>query len=212
MTREPAGTPVVEIEALSRSFRHRGEVLTAVNLKAEAGDKIAVTGPNGSGKTTLLRCIAGSVKPSGGTIRVCGHPAGTLEAKTRLGVSLSQERSFFLRLTGRRNLEYFAQLRRRTAASAKREVTQIVDELEIGDIVRQRVDRCSTGMIQQLTFARALLGAPDLLLLDEPTRSLDTQAAERLWRALDNRPESAVLIATHRVEDEKRCNGYFTLG
>jgi ABC-type multidrug transport system ATPase subunit len=209
---QPREMAVVEIDALSRSFRHRGVVLEAISLKAEAGDKIAVTGPNGSGKTTLLRCIAGSVKPTSGSIRVCGHPAGTLEAKNRLGVSLSQERSFFLRLTGRRNLEYFAQLRRRPSASSKKEVGDLVDELEIGDIVRQRVDRCSTGMIQQLTFARALLGRPELLLLDEPTRSLDTQAAERLWGALDRRSETAVLIATHRVEDEGRCNGQFALG
>jgi ABC-type multidrug transport system ATPase subunit len=74
------------------------------------------------------------------------------------------------------------------------------------------MDRCSTGMLQQVSFARALLGNPRLLLLDEPTRSLDLDAVERLWTALDRRPETAVLIATHRPDDLDRCTSRLDVG
>ena len=80
------------------------------------------------------------------------------------------------------------------------------EELELGPILAQRVDRCSTGMIQQLAFARALVGEPVLLVLDEPTRSLDDEAVERLWGAIERRPLAALLIATHNHEDIERCD------
>ncbi len=79
-------------------------------------------------------------------------------------------------------------------------------ELELQAILDKRVDRCSTGMIQQLSLARALIGDPAVLLLDEPTRSLDTAAVDRLWQALHARPEAAVLIATHRDDDVTRSD------
>jgi ABC-type lipoprotein export system ATPase subunit len=84
-------------------------------------------------------------------------------------------------------------------------VDALEQELELGDILAKRVDRCSTGMVQQLAFARALLGVPRILLLDEPTRSLDTEATARLWRAIEARPHLAVIIATHRDDDVARC-------
>ena len=197
---------------MHRSFGHR-EVLSDFNLVAQAGTRVALTGPNGSGKSTLLRCISGSVRPSRGQISIEGHPAGTVQAKNRIGVSLSQERSFYMRLTGLQNLLYWARLRRLpTGMSPRDHVTEVIKELEMTDIAAKRVDRCSTGMVQQLTFARALLGDPPLLLLDEPTRSLDKEAVGRLWAALDRRPAAAVLLATHRAEDIERCDSVFELG
>ena len=85
-------------------------------------------------------------------------------------------------------------------------VAAIEEELELSAILAQRVDRCSTGMVQQLAFARALIGDPAVLLLDEPTRSLDTEAFERLWAAIDIRPNLTLVIATHREDDIQRCH------
>jgi ABC-type multidrug transport system ATPase subunit len=85
-------------------------------------------------------------------------------------------------------------------------VAELEEELEIGAFARQRVNRCSSGMIQQLALARSLLGSPALLVLDEPTRSLDDEAVTRLWAALDRRPRLAVLIATHRLDDVDHCD------
>jgi ABC-type multidrug transport system ATPase subunit len=128
-----------------------------------------------------------------------------------VGVSLSQERAFYLRLSGRENLLFFARLRWRSRAAAARQVDELVEELELGDIASRRTDRCSTGMLQQLSFARSLLGSPDLLLLDEPTRSLDEGAIARLWGAIERRPEVALMIATHHADDAERCGSQLDL-
>jgi ABC-type multidrug transport system ATPase subunit len=194
---------MLEAQGLRRDFRHRC-VLGPLDFSAPAGSRIAITGPNGAGKSTLLRCVVGTVAPTAGTVVVGGHDAGTRSARRLIGVSLSQERSFYLRLTGLQNLLTFARLRA-PLADARQAVAAVVAELELHEIAARRVDRCSTGMVQQLALARALLGDPPLLLLDEPTRSLDDAAVERMWRAVDARPQSTLLIATHRHEDIDRC-------
>jgi ABC-type multidrug transport system ATPase subunit len=195
---------ILTIERLCRNFGAR-EVVRSLDLMVGAGERVALCGPNGSGKTTVLRCIAGTLTPTSGRIRIKEHGAGTLQARRLIGVSLSQERSFYLRLTGRQNLSFFARVRGYGAREATRLVARLGDELEIQAILAERVDRCSTGMIQQLAFARALLGDPALLLLDEPTRSLDRDALGRFWACLDRRPATGLLIATHNEEDVERC-------
>lgn len=196
---------------LTRRFGNR-EVLHDLEVGAQPATRIALRGPNGSGKTTLLRCILGTLTPDSGTVTVGGHPAGSVEARRITGASLSQERSFYLRLTGRENLLLFARLRGLGKNEAQAQVDALTDELEIRDIAAQRADRCSSGQLQQLSFARALLDAPKAILLDEPTRSLDSDARDRMWAALGRRPEAAVIIATHLDEDVARCTGVFDLG
>jgi ABC-2 type transport system ATP-binding protein len=205
-----AGEQLLRVEGLSREFRGH-EVLAGLDLGLEPGERLAVTGANGSGKTTLLRCIAGSLTPTSGEIVVGRHAAGTREARALTGVSLAQERSFYLRLTGRANLRFLSRLRIASRRAAYAQVDALEEELALRDIGAERCDRCSTGMMQQLAFARALLGDPHLLLLDEPTRSLDEAATERLWGALDRRPQLSVLIATHREDDIRRCHSQLEL-
>jgi ABC-2 type transport system ATP-binding protein len=202
---------VLEVTGLDRRFGER-EVLRGLHLRLEPGERLAVTGANGSGKTTLLRCVSGTLMPSAGRVDVCGHPAGSVAARRRIGVSLSQERSFYLRLSGRNNLLFFARLRHRRERQARIATERLIEELELEMIAAERVDRCSTGMVQQLALARALLGSPALLVLDEPTRSLDPGAVERLWGAVDRRPELTLLIATHRSDDVERCTERLDLG
>jgi ABC-type multidrug transport system ATPase subunit len=208
--RDGGSAPVLTIEGLWRRFGTR-DVVRSLDLAVGPGERVALCGPNGSGKTTVIRCISGTLTPTSGRIWIGGHEAGTLEARQLIGVSLSQERSFYLRLSGRENLAFFARVRGYAARQAARLVAGLEEELELGDILAERVDRCSTGMVQQLAFARALLGDPGLLLLDEPTRSLDRDAFARLWAAVDRRPRTALLIATHNEEDVDRCHQRVTL-
>ena len=199
-----SGDSVVSARGLTRRFGER-EVIRDFDLEIGRGERIALLGPNGSGKTTIIRCIAGTLKPSAGDVRVLGHAAGSLAARRRIGVSLSQERSFYFRLSGRENLLFFARVRGNRRDRAAQLVRAVEEELELGELLDRRVDQYSTGMFQQLAFARSLLGEPPLLLLDEPTRSLDVDAVRRLWAAVDRRPSLALLIATHREEDAERC-------
>jgi ABC-type multidrug transport system ATPase subunit len=201
---------ILTIRGLSRSFGSR-HVVRALDLSVEAGERVALRGPNGSGKTTVLRCAAGTLTPTSGEVRIAGWPAGTRPASRLVGASLSQERSFYLRLTGWSNLLFFARLRHESRQKAAAQVRTLEEELEISDITARRLDTCSTGMLQQVGFARALLGDPALLLLDEPTRSLDSEAIGRLWAALDRRRHIAVLTASHREDDIARCDSHVDL-
>jgi ABC-2 type transport system ATP-binding protein len=200
-----AGTAsVLAVEGLVRSFGGR-DVVRLLDLRLEPGERVAFWGPNGSGKSTVLRCIAGTLLPTSGEVCVCGHEAGSLEARALIGASLSQERSFDMRLTGHANLLFFARLRFGSEREAALKVAAVEDELELQALAAERINRASSGMIQQVALARALLGNPALVLLDEPTRSLDADARERLWQALERRTRTCVVMATHLDEDVKRC-------
>ena len=202
---------MITIAGLTRRFGGM-TVLDGLSLSVSRGERVALLGPNGSGKSTLLRCVLGTVTPTAGTVTVDGHPAGTFPARSSIGVSLAQERSFYLRLSGRENLILFARLRGLSRRAASLRADEITAELELADVAARRADRCSTGQLQQLAFARALLGSPPVLLLDEPTRSLDHAARERLWAALDRRRSSAVLFASHLDEDVEACDRVVRLG
>jgi ABC-type multidrug transport system ATPase subunit len=186
-------------------------VLDAISLEVRAGEHVGLVGPNGAGKTTLLRILAGTVLPDAGRALIGGHTAGTLDARRRTGVGFSFEGSFFEALTAAQNLQLFARLRlgRREAQHA---VRAVVEELELGWFAQREVAGFSAGMRGQLALARALLGEPDVLLLDEPTRSLDAGATERLWQAVERRSHVAVLLASHRREDLDRCSRSLVLG
>ena len=105
-----SGEEVLRIDGLGRSFGSR-TIVGSLDLAIGRGERVALRGPNGSGKSTVLRCIAGTLAPSSGCVSIAGHEAGSQEARRRVGVSLAQERSFYLRLTGRDNLIFYARLR-----------------------------------------------------------------------------------------------------
>lgn len=201
---------ILTIRGLSRSFG-RQEIVRDLDLTVARGERVALRGPNGAGKTTILRCITGALVPTAGDVRIGGHAAGSQDARRLVGASLSQERSFYLRLTGSENLLFFAQLRHRRSADALAQVRALEEELEIEQIAAKRMDSCSTGMLQQVALARALLGNPQLFVLDEPTRSLDEGAKKRLWAAFDRRPDTAVVIATHLADDLDHCGRHVDL-
>lgn len=214
---EPSGAadrgpqaPILELERLNRRFGAK-HVVESLSVSVKRGERVALWGENGSGKTTVLRCVAGTLTPTGGSISIAGFAAGSRQARQLLGTSLGQERSFYLRLSGHANLLFFARMRHRTEREAARAVESLEDELELSAIAAERGDRCSAGMLQQLALARALLGDPPLLLLDEPTRSLDRSAVGRLWGALDRRPGTALVIATHNPEDIEHCEARIDL-
>jgi len=128
---------MIAVEQLTRTFG-RLTVLDGLSLAIEPGERVALYGPNGSGKTTLLRCVLGTVTPTTGTVTVGGHSAGTFAARSLIGVSLAQERSFYLRLSGRENLILFARLRGLSRRAAASRVSELVHELELVEVAGKR--------------------------------------------------------------------------
>jgi ABC-2 type transport system ATP-binding protein len=178
------------------------QALTDVDLEVEWGEVVALVGPNGAGKTTLIRVLSTIVLPDSGRVEVAGHDVVRDGAGVRraVGLDLGGERAWYWRLTGRQNLEFFAALGGAKRSDAKRVATTLLHELGLGDVGDRRVGRFSTGMRARLSLARALLGSPRVLLLDEPTASIDPVSAagfrDRL-RALARERSLGVLVSTH---------------
>ena len=213
------GAPVLSVDGVAKTYRPPPRLLrplmrtavdepvpalTDVTFSVAPGEIVGLLGPNGAGKTSLIRIIATLLTPSAGRVTVCGHDIATEDREVRqsIGLVLSDDRGLYWRLDGRRNLEFFGVM----AGLAPHEATARADEL-LADAglaeVDKRVFGYSNGMRARLSLARALLGEPQFLLLDEPTRGLDPLAARRVGEQLRATATTGtgVLLSSHRLED-----------
>jgi len=193
-------TPIVEINNLS--FAYNGEiVLEDVNLEIRPQDFIAMIGPNGGGKTTLLKLILGLLKPDKGSIRVTGQPAR--KASASIGYvpqDVHINRSFPITaldvvLMGRLDPQ-----KRwvRKSASNRHEAIAALEKLEMGALAEKRIGDLSGGQRQRVFIARALVTRPRLLLLDEPTASIDTRGQTEFFRLLKElNKDTTILVVSH---------------
>ncbi len=209
----------VEFESVSKVYRHHpalfnwvgrersGETwaLEEVSLTAAPGEVMVLLGANGSGKTTLLKLICSTLLPDAGRVLVQGEDTRRNSGQIRraVGFAVASERSFYPRLTARENLDLFAALdevpRGRRAARVEWAL-EVAGLSEAGDTLLMTF---SSGMFQRLGIARALLKQPSVLLLDEPTRSLDPVAAARIWQLVRDAAaqNSTVILATHQLDE-----------
>jgi ABC-2 type transport system ATP-binding protein len=181
-----------------------------VSLTVRRGELLGLLGPNGAGKTTLLKAIATLLLPERGRIVIDGVDvrANPLLAKRKIGFCISEERSFYYRLSARANLEFFARLHGLRGTALRRRVEETAARVDLGDVLDRRFSQFSSGMRQRLTVARALLGDPPVLLLDEPTRAVDPVHAEALRRfvreELIERLGKTVILATNLLDEAWR--------
>ncbi len=199
----------VETHNLTKVFKKRrnsGTVaVEGVNLTVQAGSVLAILGPNGAGKTTLLRILAGLALPSAGDAKIFGLDVaqGEARAKGLVGLSLGDDRSLYWRLSGRRNLDFFAALHGLSRHEARQRIDEVSNVLEIP--LDQTVQASSSGIRQRILIARALLHDPAVLLLDEPTKSLDPDSALGLRgfikETLADGLGKTVVIATHNLAE-----------
>ena len=197
-------TTSVELSGVTKRFR--GAVaLQDVALRLEPG-VTGLLGPNGAGKTTLLRIVATALGQDGGAVRVLGRDpadaAQRLEIRRRLGY-LPQESGVYSGFTAFAFVDYVAVLKEMTDRRARHgEVRRVLDAVGLGDRAHQRIRSLSGGMRRRVGLAQALLGAPELLVLDEPTVGLDPEQRLRFREVLAGlAPETAVLLSTHLTED-----------
>lgn len=189
---------------ISKSFRGR-LVLDDLDLHAPPGEVTILAGPNGAGKTTLLRIFATVLHPDRGTATVDGcdvvRNGGAVRA--RVGVALVNERSLFWRVSGRENLRLFAATSGVRRRARERRIREVLDALDIDEIADRRVADLSAGQRQRLILARAAIGRPSALLLDEPLRGLDAQGVSSVLTFARRQAEGGhtVLVVAPLVQD-----------
>jgi ABC-2 type transport system ATP-binding protein len=160
--------------------------LRGISFEVMPGDVLAIVGANGAGKSTLLRILTTLLIPTRGCARVCGFDVARDPAKVRLqiGYHTGGDACFYSRLSARENLLLFAGLNNLSDADASTRIAELTDPFGLGDLLDRQVRTLSTGNIHRLGLARAMLHRPSVLLLDEPTRSLDPLAAADFRRFL----------------------------
>jgi ABC-type multidrug transport system ATPase subunit len=189
--------PAVTLEGISKIFG-RFAALHDLTVTLPAGRLYALLGENGAGKTTLLRIVAGLSRPSRGTLRVLGNQDPRM-AGPRVGF-MAHATLLYDELTARENLEYFIGL---YAGRPVARVEDLLDAVGLSHVdVNRRVGQFSQGMKQRLALARAMLSAPDLLLLDEPFSNVDAKSVATMTALLARfRDGGATLIViTHQVD------------
>ena len=165
-----------------------------MSFSAHRGERIAIIGPNGAGKTTLLQILAGSLKPSGGSVSLEEGEIGWVP----------QQPALYSKLSVAENLRLFARLEKVPDVEAT--VDRMLDQTGLRDRARDETGSLSGGNRQRVNIAIGLLSEPSVLLLDEPTSSLDPRQRERLWAFVNGLAEAgtAVVYATHNVAEAER--------
>ncbi len=183
-----------------------------VSLAVREGEVFGLLGPNGAGKTTLIKLLCTLILPSSGSALVNGFSLQQEnQLKQSIGLAASDERSFYWRLTGRQNLDFFASLFGLAGKLKSERVESVLDQVQLMEFADRRFQTYSSGMRQRLTIARALLNQPRLLFLDEPSKGLDPIAAARLHELihfeLHERLGITVFLTTHNlIEAQQLCS------
>lgn len=198
--------PAILIEGARKSFgAHavgRAEAVSGVTLRVERGTVHGLLGPNGAGKTTTLKMLLGLVRPSGGVFRIGGAPAHDPGARARLGF-LPEQPYYPQQLTAGEVLSLHVRLRGGDPRAATAEMLELLERVGLEDRASTRLSRFSRGMLQRLGLAVALLGSPDVVVLDEPASGLDP-VGQRDVRdiILDMRARGAgVLLSSHQLSE-----------
>ncbi|HEV2902636.1 MAG TPA: ABC transporter ATP-binding protein [Gaiellaceae bacterium] len=178
-------------------------VLPELSLDIRSGVVTGLLGPSGSGKTTLIRAIVGVQIVESGEVAVLGDEAGSEALRHRIGY-VTQAPSVYSDLTVRQNLAYFA----RILGAANAEVDEVIDAVALGGHADQVVRTLSGGEESRVSLATALLGRPDLLVLDEPTVGLDPVLRRDLWTMFRELAEAGttLLVSSHVMDEAERCD------
>jgi ABC-2 type transport system ATP-binding protein len=198
--------PAVRIEGL-RVVRGGRTVLPAVSVEVPRGQVVGLLGPSGCGKTTLMRAIVGVQRVAGGTVEVLGEPAGTPALRHRVGY-VTQAPSVYADLSVRENVAYFAKVVGVRRADLAGEVSRVLDDVALADHAGSRVSALSGGQLSRVSLAVALVGTPELLVLDEPTVGLDPVLRRDLWAIFRRLADRGVtlLVSSHVMDEAVRCD------
>lgn len=200
----PAAVRISDLKII----RDKKTIIPNLSMQIEQGQIIGLLGPSGSGKTTIMRSIVGVQAFQAGTISVLGLSAGSKDLRTRIGY-FTQSASIYTDLTCLENLRYFAQILGQSEIS----VHEVLELVDLTKNQKQLASSLSGGERARLALATALLGKPELLVLDEPTVGLDPVLRRDLWDLFHRLADQGktLLISSHVMDEADRCDSLFLL-
>lgn len=204
--RDTSGPAAVSIYGL-QVRRGRHTVLDDISFTIPSGTIVGLLGPSGCGKTTLLRSVMGIQPATSGHVQVLGFPAGSPALSCRVGY-VTQAPSVYADLTVLENLRYFSAALGMRGWRRENAVVRVVKEVDLADYADKPVARLSGGQYSRVSLAVALLGTPDLLVMDEPTVGLDPMVRRELWEVFRRLTHSGttLLISSHVMDEADRCD------
>ncbi len=192
----------IEVDGLGVTRGGRS-VISNLSCTIASGAVTGLLGPSGSGKSTLIRAIVGVQRVAAGGVRLLGLPAGSRAARGRVGY-VTQGPSVYGDLTVQENVEYFAAI----LGAAPGQANEVIAAVSLVDDARRRVDRLSGGQRARVSLATALLGSPEVLVLDEPTVGLDPVLRQELWTLFHELADrgTTLLVSSHVMDEADRCD------
>lgn len=194
---------MIAINGLKKSFGGK-LVLDSLTFAVAPGEIYGLLGPNGAGKTTAINILCNLLDADAGTVVVEGKPV-TEATKYRLGI-VPQEISIYKDLTCRENLQFFARVYGWRNARQRERVNELVETLQLAEFANTKISNLSGGWQRRINIAVALVHAPAILILDEPTAGLDVKARFELWELIGRLKNTGVtiLLTTHYLEEAER--------
>ena len=192
---------LIEIEKLSKSFGEQ-KVLDKIDFKLESGEIVGLIGPSGSGKSTLIKTMLGMEKADEGEALVLDYKMPKREILSNIGY-MAQSDALYEMLTGYENLEFFGKMKGVPSDKLKKEIEYIAEIVDLTDDLKKLVSKYSGGMKRRLSLAIALIGSPELLILDEPTVGIDPSLRKNIWKELFKQRDNGVgiLVTTHVMDE-----------
>ena len=194
---------MIQTEDLSKQFGDFWAV-DGLNLSVQPGQVLTLLGQNGAGKTTTVRLLTAVLAPSRGRATVAGYDILTQPDKVRSMVGvLTEQHGLYLRMTGEEYLDFFGQVYRMNGPARQTRIAELLEYFSLAVVARQKIGEYSKGMRQKLALARALIHAPPVLLLDEPTSAMDPESARLVRDSIASlRSENrTILICTHNLAE-----------
>ena len=192
---------LIEIEKLSKSFGEQ-KVLDKIDFKLESGEIVGLIGPSGSGKSTLIKTMLGMEKADEGEALILDYKMPKREILSNIGY-MAQSDALYEMLTGYENLDFFGKMKGVPSDKLKKEIEYIAEIVDLTDDLKKLVSKYSGGMKRRLSLAIALIGSPELLILDEPTVGIDPSLRKNIWKELFKQRDNGVgiLVTTHVMDE-----------
>ncbi|MTV82572.1 ABC transporter ATP-binding protein [Secundilactobacillus folii] len=197
---------IIDLTHLVKKFGKQ-TVLKDINLQVMSGEIVGLIGPSGAGKSTVIKTALGMELADGGSATVFGKVMPNRQLLARIGY-MAQTDALYETLSGRENLKFYAQMKGIHKSEISDSISHVADVVNLADDLDKRVSGYSGGMMRRLSLAIALLGNPELLILDEPTVGIDPALRRQIWKELNaiRDEERSILITTHVMDEAELCD------